>query len=160
MANENCTAPYDWLSTTKDKLNDTSARPLRMLKEKPLSYFDALTRNFTGDPNLFQVNLGQFPQNVVVATGPGTKVKVLHSLASVNVDPDEVAATIVMGVYGANKVAPFKSITAASVVLALNPPQRSSKKEAELLLPTIQQFEAVEGANEFTALVGRKRRWE
>jgi hypothetical protein len=104
---------------------------------------------------LFQVNLGQFPQKFVVTTAPGTKVKVLHSLASVNVDPGDAAATIVVGVYGANKVAPFKTITTASAVLALNPPRRSSKK-AELLLPAIQQFEAVEGADECTALVGEE----
>jgi hypothetical protein len=58
----------DWLSLTKAELRDENA-PLGMIRDKPLSYFDALTRNFCGEPNLFQVNLGQFPQNFLVTTG-------------------------------------------------------------------------------------------
>jgi hypothetical protein len=155
MANEQPTTTYDWLSVTKEEMNNTNA-PLGMLKEEPLSYFDVLTRNFTGGQNLFQVNLGQFPQNFVLTTGPGTKVEVLHSLSRVNVNPDEAGTTIVVGVYGAIKVAPFKSITASSAVLALNPPRQSSKKDANMLLLSLQQFDAVEGATEFAALVGEE----
>jgi hypothetical protein len=41
------------------------------------------------DSSKFQVNLGQFPQNfAVVTTGTGSKVKVLHGLFSVNLDPE------------------------------------------------------------------------
>jgi hypothetical protein len=88
--------------------------PLEVLTGKPFSYFDALTRNFTGDMNRFQVNLGQFHQNFVVTTGTGSKVKVLHDLFSVNVDPDVVGAALVVGIYGANRLAPFKvSLTEA-----------------------------------------------
>jgi hypothetical protein len=58
---------------------------------RALFYIDTLPRNFTGNP----------------MTGPGSKVRILHSLFGVNVDPD--AATIVVGIFEANKVAPFKA---------------------------------------------------
>jgi hypothetical protein len=123
--NENPTAPSDWISVTKKELNNaTTTTPLEMLKEKALFYFDALTRNFVGNPNLFQANLGQFPQNFMKATGPGSKVRILHSLFCINANPDSISSAIVVGIYGANKVAPFKTITAASVVQALNHPTR------------------------------------
>jgi hypothetical protein len=145
----------DWLSVAQDEMSNEE-NPLGVLTGKPFSYFDALTRNFTGDINRFQVNLGQFHQNVVVTTGTGSKVKVLHGLFSVNVDPDAVGAALVIGIYGANRLAPFKSLSAPSAVLALNPPKRGNKsKEPEMLIPSIAEFERVEDAEEFAGLVGK-----
>jgi hypothetical protein len=105
----------DWIGVIKKEMNDVSS-PLRMLKEKPLSYFDTLTKNYLQDPQRFQVNLRQFPQNFVVMTGPSTKVRILHGLFSVSTDPDSDASTVV-GIYGANKV--------AGAVQALVPPPGS-----------------------------------
>jgi hypothetical protein len=123
----NQTESPDWLSITKKEIDNESS-PLGMIKGKPLSYFDALTRNFVGNPNLFQANLGQFSQNFVVATGTASKVRIPHNLFSVNVNPDSATSAIAVGVYGATKVAPFKAITAASAVLALSPPRRGPRK--------------------------------
>jgi hypothetical protein len=154
--NENPTEPSDWLNVTQKELDDANS-PLGMIKEKPLSYFDALTRNFVDNPNLFQANLGQFPQNFLVVTGPGSKVRILHSLFGVNADPDSASSAIVVGIYGANKVAPFKTITATSAVLALTPPTRrgGNKKDQEpTRIPSIQQFAEVESEEDFGDLVG------
>jgi hypothetical protein len=156
--NEDPTAPVDWLSVTQKELDDASS-PLGMLKGKPFSYFNVLTRNFVGNPNLFQANLGQFPQNFLVVTGPGSKVRIIHSLFSVNADPDSASSAIVVGIYGANKVAPFKTITAASAVLALTPQTRrggGSKKDQEpIRIPSIEQFAEAESEEDFGDLVGR-----
>jgi hypothetical protein len=134
----------DWLSLTQKEMED-EASPLRILNEKPFSYFDALARNFTGNATLFQVNLAQFPQNFVVTTGTAFKVRILHSLfsantnananANANANPDTAASAIVVGVFGTNKVAPFKSITAASAVLALTPLGVGTRKTQNLFSP-------------------------
>jgi hypothetical protein len=153
--NNNNGTSQDWLSSTKKDLDDVSS-PLGLLKEKPLSYFDALTRNYLQDSQKFQVNLGQFPQNFVVMTGPTTKVKILHSLFSVNTDPGTDTSSII-GVFGVNKVAPFKTIMATGAVQALVPPRRSSKKnEPGLHIPSSIQFSLVESAEEFKDLVGEE----
>jgi hypothetical protein len=64
----------------------------------------------------------------------------------------------VVGIYGANRIAPFKAITAASATLALTPPRRGSKKDPEVLMPTLEQFAEVRSPEDFANLVGRKRR--
>jgi hypothetical protein len=153
--NDNTTMPSDWLGITKNELENAST-PLGMLKTKPLSYFDALVRNYVGNGNLFQVNLGQFPQNFVVITGSSSKVRVIHNLFCANTDPGSDTAGTVVGLFGANKVAPFKSVSAASAVLALTPPPRrgGNKKDPEPLLPSLKQFADVESGEEFAGLVG------
>jgi hypothetical protein len=147
--------PKDWLGITIAEMKD-EASPLGMIKDKPFNYFDFLTRNFVGNPNLFQVNLGQFPQNFLVVTGPTATVRIVHILISVNANPDSAASTgTVVGRFGTNKITPFKAMTATSAVLALTPPRRSSnKKEPEVLLPSIKQFKEVTGADEFAGIVG------
>jgi hypothetical protein len=156
MANRNnsTASPPDWLSVTEKDLSDGTS-PLGMLRSKALSYFDALTRNFVGNSNLFQVNLGQFHQNFVVTTGNTSKVRVLHSLFSANANPELTTSdTVVLGVFGVNRTAPFKTLTAASAVLALNAPPTRGKKDTEPLLPSIQQFTDVRNKKEFADLVG------
>jgi hypothetical protein len=111
----------DWLSVIKKERNDVTS-PLGMLKGKPLSYFDALTKGCLQDPQKFQVSLGQFPQNFAVTIGPSTKVRILHNLFSVNTDPDTDASSTVVGICGVNKVSPFKTITPAGAVQAPVPP--------------------------------------
>jgi hypothetical protein len=124
----------DWLSVIKKEMNDVTSS-LGMLKGKPLSCFDALTKGYLQDPQKFQVSLGQFLQNFVVTIGPSTKVRILHNLFSVNTDPDTDASSTVVGIHGVNKVAPFKTVTAAGAVQALVPPRRvGSKKDQELCL--------------------------
>jgi hypothetical protein len=126
-----------------------------MLKGKPFSYFDTLVRNYVGNGNLFQVNLGQFPQSFVVMTGPASKVRVVHKLFCANTDPDSDTSETVVGLFGANRVAPFKSVTAAAAVLALTPPCRGgNKKDPKPLLPSLQQFTDVESGEELAGLVG------
>jgi hypothetical protein len=135
-------------------MNDVTS-PLGMLKGKPLSYFNALTKGYLQDPQNFQVSLGQSPQNFVVTIRPSTKVRILHNLFSVNTDPDTDASSTVVGIYGVNKVAPFKTITATGAVQALVPPRRvGSKKDQELRLPSSIQFAIVESADQFRDLVG------
>jgi hypothetical protein len=144
----------DWLSIIKKEMNDVTS-PLGMLKGKPLSYFDALTKGYLQDPQNFQVSLGQFLQNFVVTIGPSTKVRILHNLFSVNTDPDTNASSTFVGIYGVNKVAPFKTITATGAVQALVPPRRvGSKKDQELCLPSSIQFAIAESADQFRDLVG------
>jgi hypothetical protein len=89
-----------------------------------------------------------------VTIGPSTKVRILHNLFSVNTDPDTDASSTVVGVYGINKVAPFKAITAAGAVQALVVPRRmGSKKDQELRPPSNLQFSIVESADQFRDLV-------
>jgi hypothetical protein len=96
--NSNNGSTRDWLSLAKQDVGDANSL-LGKLKKKPLSCFDALTRNCCSDPGKFQVNLGLFPQNfAVVTTGTGSKVKVLHSLFNVNIDPDTDTGSSVIGV--------------------------------------------------------------
>ena len=65
--NNNDTEPMtklvDWLGVIRRKdMNKNVSSPLGMLnKEKPLSYFDALTKNCLWDLQRFQVNLVHFP---------------------------------------------------------------------------------------------------
>ena len=55
----------DWIGVIKKDMDDASS-PLGMLRKEPLSYFDALTRNFLQDSQRFQVKLRQFPHNFLV----------------------------------------------------------------------------------------------
>lgn len=58
---------------------DDISSPLRLLRKKLLSSFDALTRNYLQDSQKFQVNLGQFPQrNFVVTIGSSSKVRITY----------------------------------------------------------------------------------
>jgi hypothetical protein len=134
-------------------MNDVTS-PLGMLKGKPLSYFNALTKGHLQDPQKLQVSLGQVLQNFVVTIGPSTKIRILHNLFSVNTDPDTDALSTIVGIHGVNKVAPFKTITAAGAVQALVPPRRvGSKKDQDLRLPSSIQFVIVESADQFRDLV-------
>jgi hypothetical protein len=154
--NSNNGSTRDWLSLAKRDVDDANSL-LGKLKKKPLSYFDALTRNFCSDSDKFQVNLGQFPQNfVVVTTGTGSKVKVLHSLFNVNIDPDTDTGSSVIGVYGINRVAPFKTFSATVAVQPMNiPARRSAKKgDTEPLMPGIKQFSATRSPEEFRDIIG------
>jgi hypothetical protein len=92
----------DWLSVIKKDMNDVTS-PRGMLRGKPLSYFNALTKGYLQDPRNFQVSLGQFPQNFVVTIGPSTKVRILHNLFSVNTDPDTKASSTLLESMGSTK---------------------------------------------------------
>jgi hypothetical protein len=60
----------------------------------------------------------------------------LHSLFSVNANPEVAASETVLGIYGVNRTAPFKTPTAASAILALNtPPRHGGKKDSEPFYP-------------------------
>jgi hypothetical protein len=145
--NDNTNPPAgtkDWLSLTKQDLDDENT-PLGMLKRKPLSYFDDLTRNFKGNENSFGVNVGQFPQNFVVVTGPSGKARILHSLFGVHIDPNNAATSgTFVGISGTHRSTPFKTIAATQAVAALT----------TLFLPTLQQFDDVDSAEEFQFLMG------
>jgi hypothetical protein len=149
--NNNNNSNYDdtkpWLGVVKKEMNDETSL-LGMVRKKPLSYFDALTRNYLQDTQKFQVNLGQFPHNFVVVAGSSSKVKLLHGLLNVNLDPDSDAASAVVGIYGANKVAPFKAISASGAVQALVPPRKPTRQ------PSSIQFSLVTSAEGFKDLVG------
>ena len=146
-------APRDWLTITQEDMVDVTTSTGR-LKDKPLSHFDALSRSFVGDANLFQLTLAHFPQNFMVMAGHFPRVRVMHSLLSV---PDPSGPSLVVGIYGVNKLAPFKMLQAPSAALALKPPAKKSgsKKSPDLFLPTIAQFSAVNNAQEFSNLVGK-----
>jgi hypothetical protein len=88
-----------------------------------------------------------------VVTGSTTKVKILHSLFSVNTDPDYDTLLTVVGVYGVNKVAPFKAVAAAGAVQALVPPRRSKKGDQGPNPPSSIQFSVVGSAEQFRDLV-------
>jgi hypothetical protein len=150
----NPTETRDWLSRAKSDMRDRNA-PLGLIKGKPLSYFDAITRNYCREPNLFQVNLGQFPQNFLVTTWASTKVRITHGLFIANTNPETNDPGSVVGIFGSNRVAPFKTISATAATLGLIPFKRDNRrKDPETLLPTIQQFANVESAGEFAGIVG------
>ena len=121
--NNNDTKPVTnsaWIGVIKKEMDDVSS-PLGVLRKKPLFCFNALTKNCLQDPQKFQVNLGLFPQNFVVMAGSSTKVKVIHSLFSVNTNPDSDAPSHVIGIHGA---APFKAIIAFGATQALVSPRK------------------------------------
>jgi hypothetical protein len=131
--NEAPTGTKDWLGLTREEMKDETP-PLGIMRDKPLNYFDILTLNFVGNPNLFQVNLGHFPQNFLVLTGPGSKVRIVHSLFSANANPESTTSTgTVVGLFGTNKIAPFKVITATLAVLALTHPGEETTRRTPKL---------------------------
>jgi hypothetical protein len=94
-----------------------------------------------------------------VLAGTASKVKVLHSLFSVNTDPDNDTVSSVIGFYRTNRVAPFKTFSATVAVQPRTPPARrvgAKKGDPELLWPSIQQFSAARNAKEFRDIVGNR----
>ena len=97
---------------------DGVSSPLRLLRKKPLSHCNTLSRNYLQDSQRFQqVNVRQFPQNFVVTMGSSTKVRISCRLFSVNTAPDSEVSSTVIGIYGYNKVAPFKTILAIQALV-------------------------------------------
>jgi hypothetical protein len=81
-------------------------------------------------------------------------VKVTHGLFSVNSNPEAAGSTTVVGIYGTNRVAPFKAMVASQAVAPLIPLRKGNKKDTDPELPSLLQFEGATTAKEFTEIAG------
>jgi hypothetical protein len=80
---------------------------------------------------------------------------VVHGLFSVNSNPDAAgSSTLVVGIYGTHKVAPFKTMMATQAIALLNPVRKGSKKDPELQLPSIPHLVGAGTAKKFVELIG------
>ena len=136
---------YNELKSKAGPFHDFAAGELSELDSVPLSY--------VGDPRAFGATVATTSEDLVFIMVPGhaKRVNILHQCFAHSEKPGGEAS--VVGLWGPNAQAQFRSITSKTAVQTINLPT-TTRGTSHPRVPTMEQFLKVNNAGEFASLEG------